>query len=162
VVDLEEVVHSNVVLPDVVLVKKVASATAATDDHDEGTGEADNEETVMEGKRRVSKRKLRRRKKQDKKQRELEEAAVRMGFFEDVEGNANDDDNHDLVDEDLVADLEAVEKELATYQEEQKQQDQQGTGDQENPHPEELEPLPTESTNEEAGQDHLPTTLNDE
>ena len=39
-----------------------------------------------------------------------------LRVFEEMEGNT--DDNPDLSDEDLVADLEAVEKELATYQEE--------------------------------------------
>ncbi len=118
VVDLEDVVHSNVVLPDVVLVKKVSGTTTTTDD---ATGD-DDDEPVRDGKKRVSKRKLRRRKKQDKKQRELEEVATRMGFYEDVEGGEED---HELSDEDLAADLEVVEKELATYHEEQQQQQQQ-------------------------------------
>jgi nonsense-mediated mRNA decay protein 3 len=137
VVDLEEVVNSNVVMPDVVLVKKVSSGNA----EDEKT--ADDDEPVREGKKRVSKKKLRRRKKQDKKQRELEETAARMGFLEDPEGisDGHDDEDHGPMDEDLVADLEAVEKELATYQEEQEQQKQEDATT-------ETEPLPIPSVTE--------------
>lgn len=120
VVDLEEVVHSNVVIPDVVLVKKVAGNTAAaTEDV-----QPEEDEPIKEGKKRVSKKKIRRRNKQDKKHRDLEETAMRMGLF----GGDDDDDDFDEdgLDEDLAADLEAVEKELATFQEGQQQQD--GTG----------------------------------
>lgn len=113
VVDLEEVLHSNVVLPDVVLVKKVPPSKNG--DVDAGNN-ADDDEPVREGKKRVSKKKLRRRRKQDKKQRELEETAVRMGFLDD--GQDGDDDD-EAMDEDMAADLEAVERELATYQAEQ-------------------------------------------
>jgi len=129
VVDLEEVVHSNVVLPDVVLVKKVSGAPAA---HEGGANdEEDDDEPVREGKKHVSKRKLRRRKKQDKKQCELEESAARMGFLDDdaMQGPLDvDEEDEPLSDDDLQADLEAVEKELATYQEQQQEQEQQHDG----------------------------------
>jgi nonsense-mediated mRNA decay protein 3 len=122
VVDLEEVVHSNVVLPDVVLVKKVAGNNSATTDADyaqDNVRPAENE-AIKEGTKRVSKRKLRRRKKHDKKQRELEETAIRMGLVDgtdDVDGiNLDDGDDDEELDEDLAADLEEVEKELATFQ----------------------------------------------
>lgn len=131
VVDLEEVVHSNVVLPDCVLVKKVSGnpmdGKGGTGGGVEG-GDVDDDEPVRDGKKRVSKRKLRRRKKQDKKQRELEETAARMGFLGDAaEGwdGHDEEDEDDLMDDDLVADLEVVEKELATYQEEQGQHQQE-------------------------------------
>jgi len=128
VVDLEDVVHSNVVLPDVVLVKKVAGGnsdgTEAEDNiHKKGGGEED-EEPVREGKKRVSKRKLRRRKKQDRRQRELEESAARMGFMDDMGMPGDNDDEepasndfavHLAQDPELAAELEAVEKELETY-----------------------------------------------
>lgn len=121
VVELEDVVHSNVVLPDVVLVKKVSGTNTTADDTIDAD-DADDSEPVLEGKKRVSKRKLRRRKKQDKKQRELEEAAARMGFLEVLD---HEDDHEELTDEELAADVEAVEKELAAFQIEQGKNDGQ-------------------------------------
>jgi nonsense-mediated mRNA decay protein 3 len=108
VVDLEEVLHSNVVLPDVVLVKKVSAK-----DLQRAAGE---EDTILEGQKRVSKKKLRRQEKRDKKKRELGESAMRMGFFDDEE----DQNNFSATlknDPELQAELDAVERELATYQE---------------------------------------------
>lgn len=104
IADLEEAVNSNFVLPDVVLVKKIPAK--------ELQKESVGEETPMKGKKRISKRKLRKQKKLDQKQRELEETAVRMGFF---------DDNGDGVippdalenDPDLAADLRAMELQMA-------------------------------------------------
>lgn len=131
VVELDEMVHANVVLPDVVLVKKVAGNTtgsATPNDNDDDDGHdvhaADNE-AVKEGNKRVSKRKLRRRNKLDKKQRELEETAIRMGLLLDGTDGGIDDGE---MDEDLAADLEAVEKELATFQEEQQEEDDKNAG----------------------------------
>eukprot|EP00934_Nitzschia_sp_Nitz4_P006638 Nitzschia sp. Nitz4//scaffold4_size323378//280638//282290//NITZ4_000709-RA/size323378-processed-gene-0.308-mRNA-1//1//CDS//3329553546//6628//frame0 len=115
VVDLDELLHSNVVMPDVVLVRKVAikldGDATASDLANPGTGE---DEPTREGKKRVSKKKLRRRKKEDKKQRELAESAARMGFLDNEEGRdvENDWDN----DADFVAEVEEVERQLENYQ----------------------------------------------
>jgi nonsense-mediated mRNA decay protein 3 len=103
VVDVEDIVHSNVVLPDIVLVKKVAGKEVPeveeeTEDHDAG-------------KKRMSKKKLRRQKKQDKRHRELEESAVRMGFLDDIE-----DDFEEALENDpeLAAELDAMENQFVT------------------------------------------------
>jgi nonsense-mediated mRNA decay protein 3 len=108
IVDIEEVVNSNVVLPDVVLVKKVAG-TGAEQDEGKGKGEGNDDEPIKQGKKRVTKNKMRRQKRN--KQRELEETATRMGF-----GDEPQDDTFD--DPELAADLEALERELDNYQEE--------------------------------------------
>lgn len=99
VVELEEVINSNVVLQDVVLVKKIStkeqrelaeaadaanasdmtgSSSAAFGAEDDSAGKNQKKGT------RISKKKLRRQLKLDKKQRELEESAARMGFLEDL------------------------------------------------------------------------------
>jgi len=149
VVDLEEVVHSNVVLPDVVLVKKVSGNATTADDN---IGDDDDDEPIREGNKRVSKRKLRRRKKQDKKQRELQEAAVRMGLLDDLdEGN----DLHDLSDEELAADLEVVEKELATYQEQQEKQQEKQQEQQQEKQKEHIESLESPKSQTEEGKVEL-------
>ncbi|KAL3915901.1 MAG: hypothetical protein SGILL_005428 [Bacillariaceae sp.] len=102
VVGLEEVLNSNVVLQDVILVKKIsakeqrelaeAADTAATSDMTGASlnsgdiaDEAENGGKNTKKGTRMSKKKLRRQHKQDKKQRELEESAARMGFLEDLE-----------------------------------------------------------------------------
>jgi nonsense-mediated mRNA decay protein 3 len=151
VVELEEAVHSNVVLPDVVLVKKVVGGTtsnsvtnqkdneqAAEVEEEEDTIQPAENEAIKEGTKRISKRKLRRRKKHDKKQRELEETAIRMGLVvppvvddsagvDDFYGN---DDGEVELDEDMAADLKEVEEELATFQQEHQQQHVDPTNDQ--------------------------------
>lgn len=134
VVGLEEVLNSNVVLQDVVLVKKISAkeqkqrelaedlATRQVDhDHD-----IENTDAKATGK--MSKKKLRRQRKRDKKQKELEASAARMGFLDDLadvraareemQTLNEDDDEHEFAktlqdDPELAAELRAVEKELA-------------------------------------------------
>merc|ERR1712003_491115 len=135
VVGLEEVLNSNVVLQDVVLVKKISAkeqkqrelaedmaARQAEHDHE------DSRESRSAGK--LSKKKQRKQRKRDKRQRELEQSAARMGFLDDLAEvraarvdmhKANEElehDEHEFAkqlenDPELAAELRAVEKELA-------------------------------------------------
>ena len=110
VVDLEDVLNSNFVLPDVILVKKVnENGNSAGEDNNKasskkggnnkndastsnGNEEDDNYEPVASGKKqRMSKKKQRRLKKQDKRRRELEETAARMGFLNEDGGGQYED-----------------------------------------------------------------------
>jgi len=141
VVGLEEVLNSNVVLQDVVLVKKISAKEQKQRElaEDLATRQSDHDHEVADTKEdrpagKQSKKKLRQQRKRDKKQRELEESANRMGFLNDLaEGRAaqeelrvanNDDDDGDEYDQrefakkleddpELAAELRAVEKELA-------------------------------------------------
>lgn len=136
VVGIEEVLNSNVVLQDVVLVKKISVKEQKERElaADMATRQADNDHDEAKGSKptgKMSKKKQRRQRKQDKRRRELEESAARMGFLDDLEGaraaredsdRANyDDDEHDEHefakqlenDPELAAELRAVEKELA-------------------------------------------------
>ena len=121
VVDLEDVVNNNFVMPDVVLVKKIPSKQLDTG------GNGDNDEKPLVGggtKKRTSKRKLRRINKKDRKVRELEESAARMGFVEDSTEEQNFDDEQENGefqaelenDPELAAELDDVERTLATIQ----------------------------------------------
>lgn len=98
--DLEEYMRSGFVLPDVVLVKKIARQ----EDY------AVVNET--ERKPKLSKKKERRRKKENRRMRELEESAVRMGFFEDEEGENYDFQSELERDPELAEKLRAMEKEF--------------------------------------------------
>jgi nonsense-mediated mRNA decay protein 3 len=124
VVDLEDVVNHNFVMPDVVLVKKIPSKQQLQAD---GEHVVNDEQPLVGGgtKKRASKKKLRRMNKKDRKQRELEESAARMGFVEDnnaEEQNFDDEqENGDFQEElendpELAAELDDVERELATIQ----------------------------------------------
>jgi NMD protein affecting ribosome stability and mRNA decay len=142
VVGLEEVINSNVVLQDVILVKKIPAkeqrvvaeaANAASSSDLTGTGGVDDDNDDGPKKKkgsRISKKKLRRQEKQDKRQRELEESAARMGFLDDLaeaqalyagEDDEEDDGGPDADyfaqqlqnDPELAAELEAVERRLA-------------------------------------------------
>ena len=103
VVGLEEVLNSNVILQDVVLVKKISgkeqrqkelAEDAATrndadhhlknDDDDDGNGGDGSENRTGSAGKFASKKKLRRQRKRDKKLRELAESAERMGFMDDL------------------------------------------------------------------------------
>jgi nonsense-mediated mRNA decay protein 3 len=92
VVGLEEVLNSNVVLQDVVLVKKISAKQQKRRElaEDLATTQADHDhdmevnDTKSAGGKNLSKKKLRRQRKRDKKQRELEESAARMGFMDDL------------------------------------------------------------------------------
>ena len=134
VVGLEEVLNSNVVLQDVVLVKKISAKEQKQRElaEDLETRQADHNHDIDQAKPtgKMSKKKLRRQRKRDKRQRELEESAARMGFLDDLaeiqasrdeiqnENEDEDDRQHDFSkqlaeDPELEAELRAVEKELA-------------------------------------------------
>jgi len=135
VVDLEEVLNSNVVLQDVVLVKKISAKEQKQRElaEDMATRQTDHDHEDAKGSKpagKLSKKKQRRERKRDKRHRELEESAARMGFLNDLENaraaredidRVNNDDEHDEQefakqlenDPELAAELRAVEKELA-------------------------------------------------
>lgn len=121
VVDLEDVLNSNVVLQDVVLVKKVSSKEhkQLDEDYNDKANNDNNEEDSLVGKtkRGITKKKLRRQRKQDKKQREVEESAARMGFLNDIEVQRAmypmDDADEEGEDPDFADELAAVEREFA-------------------------------------------------
>eukprot|EP00534_Pseudo-nitzschia_fraudulenta_P004890 CAMPEP_0201117116 /NCGR_PEP_ID=MMETSP0850-20130426/1189_1 /ASSEMBLY_ACC=CAM_ASM_000622 /TAXON_ID=183588 /ORGANISM="Pseudo-nitzschia fraudulenta, Strain WWA7" /LENGTH=608 /DNA_ID=CAMNT_0047381357 /DNA_START=106 /DNA_END=1932 /DNA_ORIENTATION=- len=139
VVGLEEVLNSNVVLQDVVLVKKISAKEQKqrelAEDFATRQADHDHETDVREAAAptgKMSKKKLRRQRKRDKKQRELEESAARMGFLGDLaetraareeaygdnDAMDADGDEHDFAkrleeDPELAAELRAVERELA-------------------------------------------------
>lgn len=98
--ELEESFHNNYVPPDVVLVKKCA-----------GSVEPSSEKTEPEN--RLTKKKERRRRRQEgKKSKELEESAVRMGFYEDTgAGNAAFEKELEN-DPELAEELAALEENL--------------------------------------------------
>merc|ERR1712176_1432181 len=146
VVGLEEVLNSNVVLQDVVLVKKISAKEQKQRElaEDMATRQAehdheDSRESRPAGK--LSKKKQRKQRKRDKRQRELEQSAARMGFLDDLAevraaredvDKANDELEHDEYefakqlenDPDLAAELRAVEKELAqSYPEKEPERD---------------------------------------
>lgn len=122
VVDLEDVLRSNAVLPDVVLVKKVPAKDM---DRSEAVLEQEEGDLKSGGKKRGGKKKLRQQKKRDKKQRELEESAIRMGFFDEEEEGASNDFAATLEnDPELAAELDAVERELETYQQDKESANQ--------------------------------------
>eukprot|EP00538_Stauroneis_constricta_P012965 CAMPEP_0119549374 /NCGR_PEP_ID=MMETSP1352-20130426/3082_1 /TAXON_ID=265584 /ORGANISM="Stauroneis constricta, Strain CCMP1120" /LENGTH=600 /DNA_ID=CAMNT_0007594907 /DNA_START=115 /DNA_END=1917 /DNA_ORIENTATION=- len=153
VVDVDEVVHNSVVMPDVVLVKKVnpkkenADIEASYDDDGLVGQEQEEEDTPMTAnkKKRASKKKLRRDKKQDRRRKELEESAARMGFvddmndledpgFEDGEELADDVDFSSQLENDpeLAAELESVERQLASMRvpiHEEEEEEAGGDGD---------------------------------
>jgi nonsense-mediated mRNA decay protein 3 len=125
----------NVLLPDVVLVQKVAGVSSSSlpnhihDDnkHDPQSIRGASSSSVKQ--QRVSKAKQRRRvRKEGKRRKELEEAAVRMGFFEEEEVKEDDgvqdvdemdDVNGDHVedlDAELEEEVEALERDLAMLQ----------------------------------------------
>jgi len=134
VVGLEEVLNSNVVLQDVVLVKKISAKEQKQRElaEDMATRQADhNHEDALNStkpKGKLSKKKLRKQRKRDKRQRELEESAARMGFLddlaevqaarEDLRQIEEETEEHDFAkalenDPELAEELRAVEKELA-------------------------------------------------
>jgi len=96
VVGLDEVLNSNVVLQDVVLVKKISAKEQKQRElaEDLATKQADHDHDIhidnntkdssSKPAGKISKKKLRRQQKRDKKQRELEESAARMGFMDDL------------------------------------------------------------------------------
>jgi nonsense-mediated mRNA decay protein 3 len=125
VVGLRELLNSNVILQDVVLVKKISgkeqrqkelaedAATRNDGDHhlkndDDNGGDGDSENRTGSAGKFASKKKLRRQRKRDKKLRELAESAERMGFMDDLaEAQAPyyDDNDDDDDDEEVVEDI---------------------------------------------------------
>lgn len=110
--ELEDDLHSNFVVPDVVVVKKVSGDA---DKANQQQQQQQSEEGVDAAAKRVSKKRDRRRhKKEGKKMRELEESAQRMGFLQD------DDDEYDAAameaelanDPELAAEVSALERDL--------------------------------------------------
>jgi len=130
VVGLEEVLNSNVVLQDVILVKKISAKEQKQRElnDDLETRQADHE-VASKATGKSSKKKMRRQHKRDKRQRELTESAARMGFLGDLAQTEEAQEdlnrvNSDVIDEhefaktlendpELAEELRAVEKELA-------------------------------------------------
>jgi hypothetical protein len=118
--------HSSVIVPDVVLVKKIkgnATATSHRDSNDEQTGSsstAGHAASSTRAKPRISKAKERRRRRdQGKKNVELEQSAMRLGLLGDTAAaGANttqfddDDDDEDNAAE-WEEELSALERDLA-------------------------------------------------
>jgi len=134
---MENAFNSSFVIPDIVLVRKVKGAGAATDLSTGASGGNDDERN-RKGKAKAkssgSKKRERRKKKEEQKQRKLEEDAARMGLNTDQDVHLDLDDFEDGnggvlsealqrekakleeqidMDEDLADDLEIVERELA-------------------------------------------------
>jgi nonsense-mediated mRNA decay protein 3 len=103
VVDIEQVLHSNFVRPDVVLVHKVHESLTKSQKKkknraDDGDDDDDDDEAGKDfrgtgSKKKLTKKKERRNKKQDKRKRELAERAARMGF---IGGDEEEDDDVEL------------------------------------------------------------------
>jgi nonsense-mediated mRNA decay protein 3 len=96
VVDIEQVLHSNFIRPDVVLVHKVHEASTKSQKKKNHPDDGDDDDDAVGknfrgtgSKKKLTKKKERRNKKQDKRKRELAERAARMGF---LGGDEEDDD----------------------------------------------------------------------
>ena len=105
--ELEESFQSSYVLTDVVLVKKV------------GGGQEPVSTYERRSKRTTKKQERRKRRKEGKKMKELEESAVRMGFFEEGEEHSSELDGTDFdsemaSDPQLAAELSALQQNLST------------------------------------------------
>lgn len=130
---LENAFNSSFVMPDVVLVRKIKGGAALEGEVNTADGGVNNGE-VRKGKSKAkssaSKKRDRRMKKDEQKQRELEVVAARMGLNTDKDVHLEEDDFDNYngnamtaarqrveqeleLDEDLAADLEIVERELA-------------------------------------------------
>lgn len=99
--------NSSLVMPDVILVKKVQGV-----DKDAEIAQ-EQEQAPKTGRGRSSKRKERRRKREDKKMRELEAAAERMGFLGEEDFNQDQFDEELRNDPALAEELRTAELELA-------------------------------------------------
>ena len=105
--DMDKCFQSNFEMPDIVLVKKAKDNTIDKEEaNDDGSTATSNR---TDPKARMSKRKEKRRARNEKKSKALGESAMRMGF---VPEDAEDD-----YDQDFVADLEAIENDLAAQEE---------------------------------------------
>jgi hypothetical protein len=103
--EMEKSFHNNFVPPDVVLVKKVAGSPE----------QQDNQKSEPQGGGMTKKKERRRRRYEGKKSKELEESAVRMGFFEKENdgGGAADFDQELENDPELAEELAALEQNFA-------------------------------------------------
>ena len=153
VVGLEEVLNSNDVLQDVMIVKKISAKEQKQRELAEemASKQADHDHDDAKPAKKMSKKKLRRQKKRDKRQKDLEESAARMGFLDDLEeiraareeaDLENIEEEHDFAktlenDPELAAELRAVEKELAeAYPElpkEEEENEKSGDGEEATP-----------------------------
>ena len=111
--EMQEQLHGGYTLPDVVLVKKAPRAKEAV---------AVNTDEEQGQKRMTKKRERRKRYKEGRKQIELEETAVRMGFFNDINEEELDEEVDDVEanfdeelenDPELAAELMNLERDLA-------------------------------------------------
>lgn len=100
--------HSNFILPDVVLVKKVQGGKSEP--------AADVDDESASGARVTKRRQRQRRKREGKRTKELEESALRMGFV--PEGYDPDFDAELANDPQMQAELNALEQDLDALQEE--------------------------------------------
>jgi nonsense-mediated mRNA decay protein 3 len=101
--ELEESFHNSFVLPDVVLIKKVAGG---------GSEEQGNQKSEPVKGRETKKKQRRRRRYEGKKSHELEESAMRMGFFDgdDDKDKTADFDRELENDPELAEEVAALEK----------------------------------------------------
>lgn len=113
--DTEKCFQSSFVMPDIVLVKKVKDKTIAMEEangDDTSTSATYNNNNSEDPKSRMSKRKEKRRMRNEKKSKALEESAMRMGFVSEEIDDYLDEE----YDPDLVADLDALENDLAAQE----------------------------------------------
>ena len=111
--ELEESLHSNFVMPDVVLVKKVSGDAGKAKENEAKAVEDDS----GAAKKRLSKKKERRSKKEGKRMRELEESAARMGFLEEGEEEEYEYDHAAMESElandpEMAAEVSALERDF--------------------------------------------------
>ena len=125
--DLDDL-HSNFVMPDVVLVKKVTDSKNKNADRNDDmpADDAEAADASNSSKKRISKKKERRRaRKEGKKMKELEESAVRMGFFQDDENFSRDFEQELEADPELKAEMEQMERafdSMATHDEDEEEE----------------------------------------
>ena len=106
--DMDKCFQSNFEMPDIVLVKKAKDNTIDKEETNDDASTATSTNRT-DTKSRMSKRKEKRRARNEKKSKALGESAMRMGF---VPEDAEDD-----YDQDFMADLEAIENDLAAQEE---------------------------------------------
>mmetsp|Transcript_41243 Transcript_41243/g.61039 ORF Transcript_41243/g.61039 Transcript_41243/m.61039 type:complete len:431 (-) Transcript_41243:46-1338(-) len=112
--DLEHGFNSNVVMPDVVLVKKL-HGVERDDEADHETKESSgSSSSKKKSKARSSgsKKRERRKKREENKQKQVDEHLDRMGFFLDSDRSGDRVEQELANDPELAADLEAAEQEL--------------------------------------------------
>ena len=118
--ELKESFNSSFVIPDVVLVKKVHGTEPAPADEPQ--------------KHTTKKRERRKRRKEGKRMKELEESAIRMGFFEDEDDNHSNFDEVLSKDPELAAELSVLERDLAALDTSSPNEDAEHGGDDDEEH----------------------------